>query len=57
MKRRYRARLRVNEQVVFVHLTTTPELIERRLEQRKGYFMNPALIESQFVTLEPPPWI
>ena len=54
LKQRYRAHLRVNEQVVFVHLAATPELIERRLEQRKGHFMNPSLLESQFATLETP---
>ncbi len=52
LKSRYRAHLRANEQVVFVHLAATPELIERRLEQRKGHFMNPSLIQSQFATLE-----
>lgn len=54
LKRSYRARLRVNDQVVFIHLVATPELIERRLEQRKGHFMNPSLLNSQFSTLEPP---
>jgi gluconokinase len=54
LKQDYRARLRVDEQVVFVHLAATPELIEHRLEQRKGHFMNPSLIQSQFTTLEPP---
>jgi gluconokinase len=54
LKRSYRERLRVNEQVVFVHLAATPELIERRLEERKGHFMSPSLIESQFATLETP---
>jgi gluconokinase len=54
LKQSYRARLRVNEQVVFVHLAATPALIERRLEQRKGHFMNPSLIQSQFTTLETP---
>jgi len=52
LKRSYREHLRVNEQVVFVHLAATPELIRRRLEQRKGHFMNPSLLESQFATLE-----
>jgi gluconokinase len=54
LKQSYRARLRVNEQVVFVHLAATPELIKRRLEQRRGHFMNPSLLESQFTTLETP---
>ena len=44
--------LRVNEQVTFVHLAATPELIAQRLQQRKGHFMNPSLLKSQFATLE-----
>jgi gluconokinase len=54
LKQSYRAHLRVNEQVVFVHLAATPELIGRRLRQRKGHFMNPFLLHSQFATLETP---
>src|SRR5262245_22604514 len=54
LKESYRKLLRVNEQVVFVHLAAAPDLIKRRLEQRQGHFMNPALIESQFATLEAP---
>ena len=52
LKRRYREHLRVNDQVVFVHLAATPELIAHRLQQRKGHFMNPSLLTSQFATLE-----
>jgi gluconokinase len=52
LKRRYREHLRVNEQVVFVQLAATPELVERRLQQRKGHFMNPSLLKSQFATIE-----
>ena len=52
LKRRYREHLRVNDQVVFVHLAATPELIAHRLQQRKGHFMNPSLLKSQFATLE-----
>ncbi|BAI74688.1 gluconokinase (plasmid) [Azospirillum sp. B510] len=40
--------------VVFVHLTGSPELIGRRLRARQGHYMNPALLESQFATLEAP---
>ena len=54
LKRSYRARLRVSEDVVFVYLALAPGEIERRLKQRKDHFMNPALIESQFATLEIP---
>ena len=53
LKQSYRARLRVNEHVVFVHLTATPALIERRLNRRKDHFMNPSLLGSQFAALEP----
>jgi gluconokinase len=40
--------------VHFVHLVGSPELIKQRLAERKGHFMNPNLLESQFETLEPP---
>jgi gluconokinase len=42
------------ERVEYVHLRGSEELIARRLESRKGHFMNPALLRSQFETLEPP---
>ena len=54
LKRHYRARLRVNEDVVFVQLAATPDVIRRRLEHRKGHFMNPSLLENQLATLETP---
>jgi gluconokinase len=54
LKRSYRARLRVDERVILVHLAVSRTLIERRLKQRKGHFINPSLTESQFDTLEPP---
>jgi gluconokinase len=40
--------------VRYVHLQASPELIRRRLEDRQGHFMDPALLDSQFETLEPP---
>jgi gluconokinase len=40
--------------VHIVHLVGSPELIKKRLAERKGHFMNPKLLESQFETLEPP---
>lgn len=54
LKRSYRARLRVSDRVVFVHLAAPSDVIQRRLEQRTGHFMNPLLLESQLATLEPP---
>src|SRR5262245_28284060 len=40
--------------VWYVYLEGSPELIRQRLAARKGHFMNPALLESQFEALEPP---
>ncbi len=40
--------------VHYVYLNGSEELIARRLAERKGHFMNPALLHSQFETLEPP---
>jgi gluconokinase len=40
--------------VHFVYLHGSEELIRRRIAARKGHFMNPNLLASQFETLEPP---
>jgi gluconate kinase len=42
------------ESVQFVHLRGSEALIRRRLASRTGHFMSPALLHSQFETLEPP---
>lgn len=42
------------ECVHYVHLRGSEELIRQRLAERKGHFMNPNLLHSQFETLEPP---
>jgi gluconokinase len=42
------------ERVRYVYLRASPELIRQRLEDRAGHFMNPALLDSQFETLERP---
>lgn len=42
------------ERVRYVHLQASMDLIRRRLEGRDGHFMNPALLDSQFKTLERP---
>jgi gluconokinase len=54
LKRMYRQHLRISDRVIFVYLKVTPTVVERRLRQRKGHFMNADLIESQFATLEEP---
>jgi gluconokinase len=40
--------------VRIVYLSGTQELIANRLARRKGHFMPPGLLTSQFKTLEPP---
>jgi gluconokinase len=42
------------ECVHYVYLRGSEELIAKRLAERKGHFMNPALLHSQFEALEPP---
>ena len=39
---------------VFVLLDGSKELIAERLSERRGHYMNPKLLESQLLTLEPP---
>lgn len=53
LKRSYRDILRKDVPVFFVHLVGSQELIEQRLRERKGHFMPPALLPSQFKDLEP----
>ncbi len=56
LKQDYREQLAGDhpECVRFVYLTGPRELIHQRLQDREGHFMDPALIQSQFETLEPP---
>lgn len=55
LKASYREILaRDREAVRFVHLTGSPELIRRRLEQRQGHFMKALMLDSQLAALEPP---
>jgi len=43
-----------SDRVRFVFLHGDSALIANRLERRRGTFMNPALLQSQLATLEPP---
>jgi len=55
LKQRYRDRLQQGlRDVRWVHLKGDMALIRSRLEQRKGHYMNPALLQSQFDALEAP---
>jgi gluconokinase len=52
LKHTYRERLRVSDDVKFVFLRGDYALIENQLRCRRGHFMNPALLRSQFADLE-----
>jgi gluconokinase len=55
LKRRYRDVLvHGRGDVRIVYLDGTQDLIARRLAARKGHFMPPMLLDSQFKTLQPP---
>jgi gluconokinase len=54
LKQSYREILQIDSQVRFVYLEADAALIEQRLRNRVGHFMNPSLIASQFATLEEP---
>jgi gluconokinase len=55
LKRPYRdVLLRGRDDVRFVFLNGTQQLIAQRLALRKDHFMPPGLLDSQFRTLEPP---
>jgi gluconokinase len=56
LKHAYRDCLRkeVHGKVHFILLDGSRELITDRMKKRKGHFMPPALLDSQFTTLEKP---
>jgi gluconokinase len=56
LKRSYRDLLRSagGSDLQFVHLAGDRTLIAERLASRRGHFMAPVLLDSQFATLEPP---
>jgi gluconokinase len=54
LKRAYRDRLRVNDEVKFVFLRGDHALVEKQLRRRHGHFMDANLLQSQFDDLEEP---
>ena len=55
LKRSYRDILRAgSRKVQFIFLKGSPSLIAERLAARRGHFMPPSLLDSQFATLEEP---
>lgn len=55
LRRVYRERLAAaaGEPVFFIHLKGAKSVIAERMKSRSGHFMPPALMTSQFATLEP----
>jgi gluconokinase len=55
LRKAYRAKMTEGvDHILYVHLRGSREEIRRRLEKRRGHFMSPSLLESQFATLEHP---
>jgi gluconokinase len=54
LRNSYRNMLEVNEQVKFVYLQGTYELVKTRLTNRTGHYMSASMLDSQFQTLEAP---
>jgi gluconokinase len=54
LKRSYRDYLLLDDRVKLVYLKGEPQVIQSRLKQRQGHYMDPALLDSQFDILEEP---
>lgn len=54
LKESYRKFLLVDERVKLIYLKGDYEIIQKRLSERRGHYMNPALLDSQLETLEEP---
>jgi len=54
LKSSYRELLQSSVEVKFVYLKGSFEIIQQRLNQRSGHYMNPNLLKSQFEALEEP---
>ncbi|MBX2853443.1 MAG: gluconokinase [Rhodobacteraceae bacterium] len=56
LRRRYREHLLTSagEDIRFIHLAGSQQLISDRMAERAGHFMPATLLASQFATLEPP---
>jgi gluconokinase len=54
LKESYRELLLLDERVKLVYLKGDYQVIRERLAQRHGHYMDPALLDSQFETLEEP---
>jgi gluconokinase len=55
LKEKYREQLRVMDQVKFVYLRGSYDLIWSRMQARTDHYMKPDMLASQFEALEEPP--
>ena len=55
LKRSYRERLQVSNEVKLVYLKGSYQLLLERLHSRKGHYAGEQLLASQFLDLEEPP--
>lgn len=55
LKRMYRDQIRdaARKPVHFLHLDAPQDVLQKRVTEREGHFMPPALLDSQFAALEP----
>jgi len=54
LKRAYRDRLRLSDEIKFVFLCGDYALVEKQVRSRRRHFMNPDLLQSQFDDLQQP---
>jgi gluconokinase len=54
LRESYRQYLQAGGEVKFIYLKGDFVLIQQRLNNRRGHYMNPTLLQSQFNTLEEP---
>jgi gluconokinase len=54
LKKAYRDRLRVSDDVKFVFLRASRGQVAKQLQRRRGHFMSETLLDSQFADLEEP---
>jgi gluconokinase len=54
LKEKYREYLQISDEIKWVYLKGEYQLIADRLQRRRGHFMNPILLRSQFEILEEP---
>ena len=54
LKAAYREVLNIGDDIRFVYLKGSEEVLEKHLRERHGHFFNPHLLKSQLATLEEP---